>query len=100
MTQKIGLPLQQQNMRKVGIWEGISYIVLLFIAMPLKYFGDLPLAVRWVGTIHGVLFLLFIYTIVRAVQKTDLSIKNGFVAFIASLIPFGTFFLDRLVFKK
>ncbi len=96
----IDLPKPQREMRTVGIWEGVSFLVLLFIAMPLKYMAGMPMAVRVVGMLHGVLFVAFVYTIVNAIASSGLPIKKGIIAFIASLIPFGTFFLDKLVFEK
>lgn len=97
---KVDLPKPQREMRTVGIWEGISFLILLFIAMPLKYYADMPMAVRIVGMVHGLLFVAFVYTIVNAITSSGLPIKKGIIAFIASLIPFGTFFLDKLVFDK
>ncbi len=88
-----------RDLRTAGIWEGISYLLLLGVAMPLKYMADIPQAVRIVGTLHGILFILFMYTIVIAMSK-GLSFKKGVIAFLASLIPFGTFYLDRLIFEK
>lgn len=94
------LPKAQREMRTVGIWEGISFLLLLFVAMPLKYYAGFPKAVSVVGMIHGVLVIVFLYTIVNSIQSSDLSIKKGVIAFLASLLPFGTFFLDKLVFEK
>lgn len=91
-------PLQQ--LKKVGIWEGISYLILLFVAMPLKYFANIPEAVRIVGSLHGVLFVLFMFCILNAMLKSKLSFQKAVIAFVASLIPFGTFFLDKLIFEK
>ncbi len=88
-----------RDLRTAGIWEGISYLLLLGVAMPLKYLADMPLAVRVVGTLHGILFILFMYTIINA-MRNGLSFKKAVIAFIASLIPFGTFFLDKLIFEK
>lgn len=99
-NQATELPKPQRNMRTVGIWEGVSYLILLLIAMPLKYFADIPMAVRIVGTLHGVLFIAFGYTIIRAITASGLSVSKGFIAFVASLVPFGTFFLDKIVFNK
>jgi integral membrane protein len=96
-SQPLSKPLQE--MKKAGIWEGISYILLLFIAMPMKYVFDIPEAVRIVGTLHGILFILFMYCIYNAMSKGGLSLSKAVVAFVASLIPFGTFYLDRLVFR-
>ena len=81
--------------RRIAIAEGISFIVLLFIAMPLKYFAGIPLAVTIAGSIHGILFIAFIL-LAREVKidlKKDL---RWFVrAFIASILPFGTIIMDK-----
>ena len=73
--------------RMIAILEGISFLVLLLIAMPLKYMADIPQAVSVVGALHGVLFVVKF--------KYDWSIIKAGIAFIASFIPFGTFILDR-----
>jgi len=93
------LPKSLKDLKKVGVWEGISYILLLFVAMPLKYFADLPQAVRIIGSLHGLLFVLFTIMIVLAMSDRALNIKGAVLAFIASLLPFGTFYLDKIVFK-
>lgn len=85
-----------KNFLLVGKLEGYSYLILLFIAMPLKYFFDLPQAVRITGMLHGVLFVGFIFTIVVLFSNKIFDIKQGFLAFLLSLIPFGTFYLKRL----
>lgn len=75
--------------------EGISFLVLLFIAMPLKYFADMPLAVRIVGSLHGALFVAFI--ILALLVKV--AYKKNFlwllIAFIVSVIPFGAFMMEK-----
>ncbi len=72
-----------KDLKKVGIWEGISYLILLFIAMPLKYFGDIPSAVRVVGSAHGFLFILFMYCIFNAMRKSGLSFRKALIALLA-----------------
>ncbi|MBL0316738.1 MAG: DUF3817 domain-containing protein [Flavobacteriales bacterium] len=94
------LPKALKDMRTAGIIEGWSYLVLLFVAMPLKYFADIPVAVRITGTVHGILFILFMYTIYQAMQQANFPFKKALIVFIASIIPFGTFFLDGLVLKE
>ena len=81
----------------VGHAEGISYLLLLFVAMPLKYYFDLPQAVRFAGSIHGILFVGFVFLIVWLVTQQKLSLMGAMKAFILSLIPFGTFFLTRII---
>ena len=83
--------------RKTGIVEGYSYLILLFIAMPLKYILDYPIAVKIAGMAHGVLFLLFCALLVLAWKQAKWSIKKSLLFFIASLIPFGTFYTDKIV---
>lgn len=81
--------------RKIAFAEGVSFLLLLFIAMPLKYFAGLPLMVTIVGGMHGILFIAFI--ILALLVKSEFA-KNFWwllKAFIASIIPFGTFVMDR-----
>lgn len=86
-----------RNFLSIGKLEGYSFLALLFIAMPLKYVFDHPEFVRVVGMIHGVLFVLFIITIIILIQNKQISFKNAVFAFLLSIIPFGTFFLKKLV---
>jgi integral membrane protein len=65
--------------------------------MPLKYMFNHPEIVRVVGMLHGVLFVFFIISIVILLQNKQLSVKNAVFAFLLSIIPFGTFFLKKLV---
>jgi len=81
--------------RKVALAEGISYIVLLFIAMPLKYWAGLPLAVKYVGWAHGLLFVLYIAFLIMAWQERKWSIGKVIVLFIASLLPFVPFYVEK-----
>ena len=79
----------------IGHIEGVSFLILLFIAMPLKYFAGLPKAVSIVGMAHGVLFILFLAAIAQATVELKWNLKKPIIAFVASLIPLGTFYLDR-----
>ncbi len=81
--------------RLIGFIEGLSYLALLCIAMPLKYIYGYPEAVRAVGMAHGVLFILFVVLLVGAAQKYRFSLKESTIFFVASLIPLGTFFTDK-----
>jgi integral membrane protein len=84
-----------RRFRWVAIVEGISFLLLLFIAMPLKYFAGFPLAVRVVGMVHGVLFLAFVVTLFEAAVERSWSPRRWGFAFLSSLVPFGTYALDR-----
>jgi len=83
------------RLRRVGKIEGISFLVLVFIAMPLKYFAGQPLAVKVVGWIHGVLFVWFCWALAVAFFRGGLSFGLATLALIASLLPFGPFVIDR-----
>jgi len=81
----------------VGKIEGYSYLILLLIAMPLKYLYNTPEYVRPVGSIHGALFVTFMILLAMMFFKVKMSFKNAVLSFLLSLVPFGTFFLKRLV---
>ena len=83
------------RLRIIGFIEGLSYLLLLGLAMPLKYFADMPMAVTIVGGLHGLLFVLFIIVLGQATFVVRWSGAFAIGAFIASIIPFGTFVLDR-----
>ncbi len=72
--------------------EGYSYLALLFIAMPMKYLLGFSMAVKVVGMTHGVLFIMFLTLGLMAWKQTRWSLNQTIVFFLASLIPFGTFF--------
>ena len=88
------------RLRFIGFYEGLSYLVLLGIAMPLKYWADFPLAVTIVGGLHGLLFTLFLLAVAHVVIVHRWSIVKVLGAVIASLVPFGTFVLDAVLRKE
>jgi integral membrane protein len=83
-----------RQLRLVALLEGTSFLVLLFIAMPLKYLAGLPLAVRIVGSVHGVLFLMFMAVLYRAGTARGWPLRRWLIAFGSSVVPFGTFMFD------
>jgi len=83
------------RLRAVAFLEGLSYLALLFIAMPLKYLADQPLAVRIAGSLHGLLFVSLMLAILQGLRKRGKPFAWGLRIGIASVLPFGTFFLDR-----
>ena len=83
-----------------GILEGISYLVLLIIAMPLKYFLDFPIAVTIVGGLHGFLFVSFVIMVAIVKFRKHWSVLWGVWAVFLSFIPFGTFYLDKQLKTK
>ena len=88
------------RLRVIGIYEGISYLVLLFIAMPLKYFAGIPEAVTYTGWAHGVLFVAFMAALAYVWIIVKWPFKYVLFAFIAALVPFGTFYLDKKIKQK
>ena len=89
-----------RNLRVVGIAEGISFILLLTIAMPLKYYMDMPEAVKVVGWAHGVLFIAYGVTVLLAIRAMRWNFLSVALALAASVVPFGTFILDRQIRRR
>jgi integral membrane protein len=79
----------------VGKVEGWSFLILLFIAMPLKYMFDIPIATKIVGMIHGGLFIWFLIALYGFHAEYQKGFKLTILGFISSLIPFGTFFFNK-----
>ena len=87
-------------LRKAGIAEGISFLVLIGIAMPLKYFFKQPIAVTITGWMHGVLFVTFLLLAWEYKTDKDKSMKWFATAFVAAFVPAGTFLFDRKLKKE
>jgi integral membrane protein len=87
------------TLRLIALLEGISFLVLLGIAMPLKYYYNKPESVKIIGMAHGILFVLYIIFLLMVHLKLKWKISNTILAFIASLVPFGTFYADVKLFR-
>lgn len=87
-------------LRVIAFLEGLSYIVLLCIAMPLKYYAGKPEAVKHVGMAHGVLFVAYLLLVALVALKQKWSLKEIVIAVLASLVPIGTFYADKTIFSK
>ncbi len=85
--------------RTIALLEGISTLTLFFIAMPLKYLMNLPLAVKYTGWVHGILFLAYIAWLVLVSLDRKWSFSKICWSALASLVPFGTFVLDAKLLK-
>lgn len=81
-------------LRQLGLVEGLSFLILLFVAMPLKYVAGWPLAVKWVGWAHGGLFLLYGLLLAVVFFKYRWPFLRTITALAAALFPFGPFLLD------
>ncbi|RPE08505.1 DUF3817 domain-containing protein [Chitinophaga lutea] len=84
-----------KRLRIVAWLEGISFLVLLFIAMPMKYFADEPWLNKQVGMAHGVLFVLYVILVIEVKIALNWSIRKTAIALGASILPFGTFFINN-----
>lgn len=83
-----------QRFRIVALLEGLSYVLLLFVGMPLKYLMGFPQAVRMLGSAHGALFVLFVALLAHVLVVRQLSFGRAALAFGASLVPFGAFWFE------
>ena len=87
------------RLRVIGFLEGMSFLILLFIAMPLKYMAGQPQAVKITGMAHGVLFGLYVLYVFMVAYELRWSFKKVAIALLASLVPFGTFYADVKLFR-
>ena len=86
-------------LRRLSIVEGISTLVLFGIAMPLKYFAGMPMAVRVVGSLHGALFVALVVMLLLAIRKVPLSPVTAALGMVAAVVPGGPFWFDRRLAK-
>ncbi len=89
-----------KRFRLIGTLEGASFLILLLIAMPLKYMAGIPEMVKYVGWAHGLLFVLYLLVVAQAKFILNWSLKQVFFAVVASVIPFGPFIIDRRFLKE
>jgi len=82
-------------LRATALIEGGSFLVLLFLAMPLKYIWEQPMAVRIVGAVHGGLWLALCVMLVYATIIARWPLGRAALLFVAALIPFGPWLVDR-----
>ena len=88
-----------RRFRIVGHLEGLSFILLLFVAMPLKYLAGWPLGVRVIGMAHGILFLAYLALLYRIASECEWSYRRSAGALAAALLPFGFFVFDARVLR-
>ncbi|HEU4562986.1 MAG TPA: DUF3817 domain-containing protein [Longimicrobium sp.] len=87
------------RLRILGMLEGASFLILLGIAMPLKYLAGRPEMVRMVGMAHGILFLLFVAAVIRVAVAMRWPLARVAAALVASVVPFGPFILDARILR-
>lgn len=88
------------SFRVVALLEGLSYILLLFIAVPIKYLGDDPMYVKILGMPHGILFLAYIVLAIMVGQELKWNTKTLWIVLVASIVPFGTFYIEKKYLKN
>jgi len=86
--------------RIISLLEGVSFILLLFIATPIKYYADNESFVKMLGMPHGVLFLVYITFAILLKYELKWNAKTFWVVIFASVIPFGTFYIDKKYLKN
>ncbi|RZO97254.1 MAG: DUF3817 domain-containing protein [Flavobacteriales bacterium] len=87
-------------LRVISYLEGISYILLLFIAVPIKYYANDPSLVKLLGMPHGLLFVAYVILSLVSSKEYRWNSKKTLVVLISSVIPFGTFYVDYKYFKN
>jgi integral membrane protein len=88
------------RLRLISILEGLSLLLLLGVAMPLKYLAGQPMAVRWVGLVHGVLFISYVLLLVQNAIELRWSVRKIGLALLLSVVPFGAFYAERHLFQE
>jgi integral membrane protein len=89
-----------KTLRLISYLEGLSYILLLFIAVPIKYYANNPYLVKLLGMPHGLLFVAFVILSLLNSKKYNWSFIKTVIILISSIIPFGTFYVDWKFFKN
>ena len=84
----------------IGYMEGTSFLLLLFIAMPLKYQMGIVEPVKYIGMAHGVLFMAYVFVLMSTASKVKLPLWAMPSGVVASLLPFGPFVFDRVLKKS
>lgn len=86
--------------RFIAFVEGISYLFLLLVAMPIKYMYHEPAVVTYAGWVHGALFMLYITTLISANASERWGFKKSFLNFLAAFVPFATFVMERRLHRE
>jgi len=90
----------QKTLKTLAVLEGLSFIALLGVAMPLKYVYAMPHATRYPGMVHGILFLAFIFYAHYVAETEIWPMRKRIAAFLAAVLPLGTFWFDWKYLKQ
>lgn len=88
------------RLRILAFVEGVSFLVILFVTMPLKYYFNSPQPNKVFGMAHGLLFVLYVLAVVQVKIEQSWPLKKFALALLASIVPFGTFWADAKLFKN
>ena len=91
---------QLQTFRKIAMAEGISYLMLFGISMPLKYLAEIRWPNQVIGMIHGILFILYFIYLYQLIKPMNWKFKEVFLLVAASVLPFGTFVADKKMLQE
>ena len=91
---------QVGRLRVIGFIEGVSFLVILFITMPLKYLFQMPEANKVFGMAHGLLFVLYVLLVIQVKIEQRWPVRKLGLALLAAIIPFGTFWADVRLFRN
>ncbi|RFS15204.1 DUF3817 domain-containing protein [Emticicia sp. C21] len=94
------LKTQLGRLRILAFIEGVSFLVILFITMPLKYAFDNPGPNKTFGLVHGLLFILYVLAVIQIKIEQNWNIRKTLLALLVSVIPFGTFWADKKLFQN
>jgi integral membrane protein len=86
-----------KRLRLLGYAEAFSWLLLVFVAMPLKYIWNKPIMVTYTGWAHGILFILYCIHLLLAQQLLNWSFKKLFTGGVAAILPFGTLWFDKRI---
>jgi len=89
------------RLRIIGFLEGLSLLILLFIAVPMKHLFGIPMGSMIVGSVHGVLFLAYIFlAVMLSIERNWKFFNVTWKVLLSSFIPFGTFYIDKIILSK
>lgn len=88
------------RLRLIGFLEGLSLILLVLVAMPLKYFADSPGLVKSIGPAHGLLFMMFVFVTLHVAFRYKMGFLKTFLVLLSCMVPFGTFIADHKILKE
>ncbi len=94
------LRTQLGRFKLLALAEGVSFLAILFVTMPLKYLMDIPGPNKGVGLVHGLLFVWYILAVIQVKAECRWTLGKMLLAMLAAIIPFGTFYVTARMLPK